>query len=178
MIAKQRSALQVEFITGVKLICYFVLFYCFLHWAHPPNMAVSHLDFYYTLYLWVQLGAVLGTMHFTQCSITPRGSLWGIIIIHFFPEIPEDVPDNSDEDTDGQNASFSPSSISRSTSRHSQDQEVTEEIEYPDDFEEIDSEGECVRNWFLFSFLCVNLSFQLIRNGRKCVISYTLISTK
>ena len=30
VIAKQRSALQVEFITGVKLICYFVLSYCFL----------------------------------------------------------------------------------------------------------------------------------------------------
>ena len=26
-----RSALQVEFITGVKLISYFVLYYCFLH---------------------------------------------------------------------------------------------------------------------------------------------------
>ena len=51
VIAKQPSALQVEFITGVKLICYFVLHYCFLHWAHPPNMAVSDLDFYYTLYL-------------------------------------------------------------------------------------------------------------------------------
>ena len=50
VIAKQPSALQVEFITGVKLICYFV-HYCFLHWAHPPNMAVNDLDFYYTLYL-------------------------------------------------------------------------------------------------------------------------------
>ena len=29
VIAKQRSALQVEFITGVKLICYFVL-YCII----------------------------------------------------------------------------------------------------------------------------------------------------
>ena len=55
VIAKQRSALQVEFITGVKLICYFVLYYCSLHWAHPPNMAVGDLDFYYTLYLWFML---------------------------------------------------------------------------------------------------------------------------
>ena len=54
VIAKQRSALQVEFITGVKLICYFVLYYCFLgHWAHPPNMAVSNLDCYFILYLWL-----------------------------------------------------------------------------------------------------------------------------
>ena len=52
VIAKQRSALQVEFITGVKLICYFVLCYCFLHWSHLPNMAVGDLAFYYTLYLW------------------------------------------------------------------------------------------------------------------------------
>ena len=51
VIAKQRSALQVEFITGVKLICYFVLFYCFLQWDHLPNMAVGDLAFYYTLYL-------------------------------------------------------------------------------------------------------------------------------
>ena len=53
MIAKQRSALQVWFITGVKLICYFVLYYCFLHWSHLPNMAVGDLAFYYTLYLWL-----------------------------------------------------------------------------------------------------------------------------
>ena len=53
VIAKQRSALQVEFITGVKLICYFVLYYCFLHWAHLPNMAVGDLAFYNTLYLWL-----------------------------------------------------------------------------------------------------------------------------
>ena len=53
--AKQRSALQVEFITGVKLICYFVLYYYFLHWADPPNMAVGDLAFYYTLYLWAGL---------------------------------------------------------------------------------------------------------------------------
>ena len=52
VIAKQRSALQVEFITGVKLICYFVLYYCFLQWDHLPNMAVGDLAFYYTLYLW------------------------------------------------------------------------------------------------------------------------------
>ena len=49
MIAKQPSALQVEFITGVKLICYFVLYYCFLHWSHLPNMAVGDLAFYHTL---------------------------------------------------------------------------------------------------------------------------------
>ena len=55
VIAKQRSALQVEFITGVKLICYFVLYYCFLYWAYPPNMAVGNLDFYYTLYLWAYM---------------------------------------------------------------------------------------------------------------------------
>ena len=53
VIAKQRSALQVEFITGVKLICYFVLYCCFLQWDHLPNMAVGDLAFYYTLYLWV-----------------------------------------------------------------------------------------------------------------------------
>ena len=52
VIGKQRSVLQVEFITGVKLICYFVLYYCFLHWSHLPNMAVGDLAFYYTLYLW------------------------------------------------------------------------------------------------------------------------------
>ena len=51
VITKQRSALQVEFITGVKLICYFVLYNCFLHWDPPPNMAVGDLAFYYTLYL-------------------------------------------------------------------------------------------------------------------------------
>ena len=56
VIAKQRSALQVEFITGVKLICYFVLYYCFLHWSHLPNMAVGDLAFYYTLYLCAHLG--------------------------------------------------------------------------------------------------------------------------
>ena len=52
VITKQHSALQVYFITSVKLICYFVLYYCFLHWAHPPNMAVGDLAFYYTPYLW------------------------------------------------------------------------------------------------------------------------------
>ena len=51
VIAKQRSALQVKFITGVKLICYFVLYYYFLYWAHLPNMAVGDLAFYYILYL-------------------------------------------------------------------------------------------------------------------------------
>ena len=55
VIAKHRSALQVEFITGVKLICYFVLYYCFLHWDHLPNMAVGDLAFYCTLYLWCKL---------------------------------------------------------------------------------------------------------------------------
>ena len=48
VIAKQRSALQVEFITGVKLICYFVLYYCFLQWDPLPKMAVGDLAFYYT----------------------------------------------------------------------------------------------------------------------------------
>ena len=52
VIAKQSTALQVEFITGVKLICYFVLYYCFLQWDHLPNMAVGDLAFYYTLYRW------------------------------------------------------------------------------------------------------------------------------
>ena len=55
VIATQHSALQVEFITSVKLICYFVLYYCFLHWSHLPNMAVGDLAFYYTLYLWFGL---------------------------------------------------------------------------------------------------------------------------
>ena len=58
VIAKQRSALQVEFITGVKLICYFVLYYCFLRWAHLPDMAVGDLVCYYTLYIYVQYLAV------------------------------------------------------------------------------------------------------------------------
>ena len=49
VIATQHSVLQVEFITGVKLICYFVIYYCFLHWSHLPNMAVGDLAFYYTL---------------------------------------------------------------------------------------------------------------------------------
>ena len=39
-------------LSPVKLICYFVLYYYFLRWAHPPNMAVGDLAFYYTLYLW------------------------------------------------------------------------------------------------------------------------------
>ena len=60
VIAKQRSALQVEFITGVKLICYFVLYYCFLQWDHLPNMAVGDLAFYYTLYLWFNGMVCLG----------------------------------------------------------------------------------------------------------------------
>ena len=60
VIAKQRSALQVEFITGVKLICYFVLYYCFLQWDHLPNMAVGDLAFYYTLYLCVDQQLDLG----------------------------------------------------------------------------------------------------------------------
>ena len=49
VIAKQRSALQVEFITGVKLICYFVLHYCFLQWDHLPNMAVGDLALLYSI---------------------------------------------------------------------------------------------------------------------------------
>ena len=51
VIAKQRSALQVEFITSVKLICYFVLYYCFLQWDHLPNMAVGNLAFLLYLYI-------------------------------------------------------------------------------------------------------------------------------
>ena len=58
VIAKQRSALQVEFITGVKLICYFVLYFCFLQWDHLPNMAVGDLAFYYTLYIYDQTKTV------------------------------------------------------------------------------------------------------------------------
>ena len=53
VVAKQRSALQVEFITGpVKLICYFVLYYCFLQWDHLPNMAVGDLAFFFILYIY------------------------------------------------------------------------------------------------------------------------------
>ena len=29
-----------------------LLYYCFLHWDHLPNMAVGDLAFHYTLYLW------------------------------------------------------------------------------------------------------------------------------
>ena len=65
VIGKQRSALQVEFITSVKLICYFVLYYCFLHWAHPPNMAVSDLDFHYTLYLWKCTACIIKLFSFS-----------------------------------------------------------------------------------------------------------------
>ena len=70
VITKQCSALQVEFITGVKLICYFVLYYYFLHWAHPPNMAVGDLAFYYTLYLclgYIRWGGGGGT-HIYWCT--------------------------------------------------------------------------------------------------------------
>ena len=74
VIAKQRSALQVEFITGVKLICYFVLYYCFLHWAYPPNIAVGDLDFYYTLYLWCIIELHAGLLlkgHWTTITSSP-----------------------------------------------------------------------------------------------------------
>ncbi|XP_072045585.1 uncharacterized protein [Amphiura filiformis] len=58
-------------------------------------------------------------------------------------EIPEDVPEGSDEDTDGQHLSFSsPSNGERSSSSRNRD--ATNDIEeYPDDFEEIDSDEEC-----------------------------------
>ena len=42
----------VRYKKSLSLIYYFVLYYCFLHWAHLPNMAVGNLAFYYTLYLW------------------------------------------------------------------------------------------------------------------------------
>ena len=42
---EQCSTLQVQFIIGVKLICYFVLNY-FTQWARPQNMALSNLAFY------------------------------------------------------------------------------------------------------------------------------------
>ena len=63
VIAKQHIALQVEFIAGVKLICYVVLYYCFLNWAHLPNMVVGDLDIYYTLYLgaWFLISVALFT---------------------------------------------------------------------------------------------------------------------
>ena len=45
--------LQVEFITGIQLICYFCTI-AVLCWAQLlTNMAVGDLTFYYTLYLWV-----------------------------------------------------------------------------------------------------------------------------
>ena len=47
---EQRSELQALFITGIKLICYFVLYYYFPQWARPQNMAIGDLAFYYTLY--------------------------------------------------------------------------------------------------------------------------------
>ena len=75
VIAKQRSALQVEFITGVKLICYFVLYYCFLQWDHLPNMAVGDLAFYYTLYLWLELHRnAQGQCTFQLCT-----ALWWLL---------------------------------------------------------------------------------------------------
>ena len=64
VIAKQSSALQVEFITGVKLICYFVLYYCFLQWDHLPNMAVGDLAFYYTLYLCFKMNQIKGAQSY------------------------------------------------------------------------------------------------------------------
>ena len=79
VITKQRSALQVEVITGVKLICYFVLYYCFLHWSHLPNMAVGDLAFYYTLYLWYK--PYIGEQPEYQCvtayeTILRKGWKW------------------------------------------------------------------------------------------------------
>ena len=67
VIAKQGSALQVEFITSVKLICCFVLYYCFLHWDHLPNMAVGDLDFYYILYLCIMLANHILVCDWFQC---------------------------------------------------------------------------------------------------------------
>ena len=89
MIAKQHNALQVEFITGVKLICYFVLYYCFLHWAYAPNMAFGDLDFYYTLYLWdVQVdfffgGVICWVFLCTTCfQNIDQSALYSIVIFN------------------------------------------------------------------------------------------------
>ena len=86
VIAKQCSALQVEFITCVKLICYFILYYCFLHWAHPPNMAVGDLDFYYTLYLWLLMYIVMGNpkiflAQWVKCTPCWSGVAWMVDIV-------------------------------------------------------------------------------------------------
>ena len=71
-------------------------------------------------------------------------------------EIPEDVPEGSDEDTDSQQASYvsTPSNGDRSSSSRARD--FAEDIEeYPDDFEEMDSDEECVRYYcFLKGPLC------------------------
>ena len=80
VIAKQRSALQVEFITGVKLICYFVLYYCCLHWAHPPNMAVDDLDFYYTLYLWIWWPCIWAQWR-SACCVLEQGTLHSNLLL-------------------------------------------------------------------------------------------------
>ena len=85
VIAKQRSALQVEFITGVKLICYFELYFCFLHWDHLPNKAVGDLAFHYTQYLWCELEHnVYGT---NQC-------IWGcskILVMTYSQRIKDEI---------------------------------------------------------------------------------------
>ena len=73
VIAKQCSALQAEFITGVKLICYFVLNYCFLHWAHPSNMSIGDLD---TLYLCLNHSSETGVDHQNPLELI----LWATIL--------------------------------------------------------------------------------------------------
>ena len=82
VIAKQYSALQVEFITGVKLICNFVLYYCFLHWAHLPNMAVGDLAFYYTLYLCIY--HVLYNLINSPLDLPQQGKLTFILLLVVF----------------------------------------------------------------------------------------------
>ena len=46
---EQSIALQLQRQTDL-LLC---TVNCFPQWAHPQNMAIGHLAFYYTLYLWV-----------------------------------------------------------------------------------------------------------------------------
>ena len=83
VIAKQQSALQVEFITGVKLICYFVLYHCILHWSYLPNMAVGDLAFYYTLYLWGGPGSRGGALTYeSDVRVPPSTSDVGVFRWH------------------------------------------------------------------------------------------------
>ena len=91
VIATQHSVLQVEFITGVQLICYFILYYYFLHWSHLPNMAVGDLAFYYTLYLWIKhFGTnfvILNIFSLLICHVTQyeAGLLLELLWNHWFP---------------------------------------------------------------------------------------------